>query len=205
MSYAGPGLAKQPIPEGAYRRVPAGGGPPAGTGTGLRAEYFNNRELSGAVVVSRTEASVDGDWGDGSPVGGAGRDDFSVRWSGQVEAPVSGEYVFSTVSDDGVRLWVNGVLVIDNWTGHAPTSNSGAGLALVGGRSTRFGWSISSGGARLLWAYMDQLGRSQLQFSDIRRDQLLTFGSQLPAGGYLMHIVYANGTHRTEKLLKLGR
>ena len=36
-------------------------------------------------------------------------DTFSARWTGQIEAPYSGTYTFYTVSDDGVRLWVNGV------------------------------------------------------------------------------------------------
>ena len=46
-------------------------------------------------------------------------DNFSVRWSGQVLAPVTGTYTFTTTSDDGVRLYVNGQLLIDNWTDHA--------------------------------------------------------------------------------------
>jgi hypothetical protein len=55
---------------------------------------------------------------------------FSVRWTGQVKANFSDTYTFYTQSDDGVRLWVNGQLVIDNWTSHSTTENSGT-IALV--------------------------------------------------------------------------
>src|SRR3546814_1559722 len=53
-------------------------------------------------------------WGNGSPSAGVGSDSFAVRWEGFVEAPTTGNYTFWTQSDDGVRLWVNGNLVIDN-------------------------------------------------------------------------------------------
>ncbi len=55
------------------------------------------------------------------PVTGIGADTFSVRWSGQVSPRYSQTYTFSTTSDDGVRLWVNGALLIDQWNDHAPT------------------------------------------------------------------------------------
>ena len=43
------------------------------------------------------------------------RDDFSVRWTGFVQAPLSEEFTFSTYNNDGVRLWVDGKLIIDDW------------------------------------------------------------------------------------------
>ena len=46
------------------------------------------------------------------------RNQFSARWTGQVEATATGNFRFQTRSDDGVRLWINGSLVIDNWTSH---------------------------------------------------------------------------------------
>ncbi|HEU0011347.1 MAG TPA: PA14 domain-containing protein [Verrucomicrobiae bacterium] len=50
---------------------------------------------------------------------------FSVRWTGQIEAPESGDYTFHTFSNDGVRLWVNGRKLIDNWTDHGETEDTG--------------------------------------------------------------------------------
>ena len=57
-------------------------------------------------------------------------DTFSVRWTGQVQPQYSETYTFYTNSDDGIRLWVNGQLVVNNWTDHGPTENSGP-IALV--------------------------------------------------------------------------
>jgi hypothetical protein len=55
-----------------------------------------------------------------------GHDSFSVRWSGKVRATQTGIHEFYTISDDGVRLWVNGQLLINNWTNHPPTTDSGS-------------------------------------------------------------------------------
>lgn len=128
--------------------------PSGGTGTGLRAEYFNNTTLSGSPALTRTE-SVDYDWGDGSPGGSIGTENFSARWSGQVEAPVAGTYQFRTISDDGVRLYLNDSLIIDNWTDHAPTADTSGTITLAAGSKSniRLEYYERGGGAviRLQW------------------------------------------------------
>lgn len=58
---------------------------------------------------------------------------FSVRWTGEVMAPTTGTYNFYTESDDGVRVWVNGQEIINNWTDHAAKLNSGS-INLVAGQ-----------------------------------------------------------------------
>jgi YVTN family beta-propeller protein len=99
------------------------------TGTGLAGQYFNNTTLSGAPVLQRTEA-VNFSWST-SPGTGVNSDQFSVRWTGQVEAASSGNYQFQTVSNDGVRLWVNGVLLINNWTTHSTATDTSAVIAVT--------------------------------------------------------------------------
>ncbi|MDA3800273.1 MAG: PA14 domain-containing protein [Kiritimatiellae bacterium] len=100
----------------------AGGG---GTGTGLKGDYYNTQDLSGSIVLTRTDATVNFDWGGGSPGSGVNSDNFSVHWTGQVQPRYSETYSFYTTSDDGVRLWVNGTLVIDKWQDQGPTEWSG--------------------------------------------------------------------------------
>lgn len=114
---------------------PAPASPPTGTGngTGLRASYFGNATLSGTAVVTRTEAPWF-DWGVGAPAPGIGADNFSVRWTGELQAVEAGTYQLRTLSDDGVRVWVNGVQVINNWTVHAPTVDTSAGITLAAGQ-----------------------------------------------------------------------
>lgn len=101
------------------------------TGNGLSATYFDNANFTG-TTVTRVDPTVDFNWASGSPAAGIGVDTFSVRWTGQVEPPVSGTYTFYTQSDDGVRLCVNGQQVINNWTDHASTENSGT-IAMTAG------------------------------------------------------------------------
>ena len=81
---------------------PSGG---CGNGNGLTGFYANSNDLSGNLVAIRTDARIDFPWGYDSPIPGTvNADGFSVRWFGQIEAPVSGNYTFKTNNDDGTRL-----------------------------------------------------------------------------------------------------
>src|SRR5204862_516965 len=98
-------------------------------GTGLLGSYFNNTTLSGgSPVKQQVDATVNFTWGDQgpSPASGVNATNMSVRWSGQVEVPVSGGYTFSTNNDDATQLWVNGQQLISDWPGgHGPVLKSG--------------------------------------------------------------------------------
>ena len=103
------------------------------TGTGLRGSYYNAVDLSGAVIVSRVDTNVNFNWLNASPAAGINTDNFSVRWSGLVQPLFSETYTFYTMTDDGVRLWVNGQQLVNDWTGHSPKENSGT-ITLVAGQ-----------------------------------------------------------------------
>jgi hypothetical protein len=102
---------------------------------GLKGEYFTSSNLTN-YKFTRYDTGVNFNWYHGSPETVIPTDNYSIRWTGKVKAPDgnSGLYTFYTMSDDGVRLWVNGQLLIDNWTNHGPTENSGT-ITLVGGQS----------------------------------------------------------------------
>jgi YVTN family beta-propeller protein len=104
-----------------------------GNGTGLTGTYFANMSLSGNPVLTRVEA-IDFDWGTGAPGPGLPADRFSARWTGTLIAPSTGTYRFQTVSDDGVRLSVNGLQVINDWSDHGATTDTSAGVNLVAGQ-----------------------------------------------------------------------
>ncbi|MCX7987588.1 MAG: glycoside hydrolase family 3 C-terminal domain-containing protein [Bacteroidales bacterium] len=87
---------------------------------GLQGEYFNNKNLEGKPTLTRVDAQVNTDYGTGSPDPSIKPNFFSVRWTGWLKVPESGDYVLSTLSDDGVRLYLDDKLVIDNWTNHGP-------------------------------------------------------------------------------------
>ncbi|MES1185826.1 MAG: PA14 domain-containing protein, partial [Myxococcales bacterium] len=122
--------------------------------SGFTAEYYDNQNLTG-LFATRSDASIDFDWSTGAPISGMGADTFSVRWTGSTVPQFSETYTFHTVSDDGVRLWVNGTLVIDNWTDHGPAENA-ATMALVAGQSysIKMEYYENAGGAvaRLHWS-----------------------------------------------------
>jgi len=122
------------------------------TGTGLYGEYFDNKDLS-LRKLARTDATVNFDWGSGSPDALIGADTFSVRWSGWVHAPSSGSYTFHTDSDDGVRLWVDNQLLVNNWTDHGSTTNSGS-ITLAAGKKYDIRLEYyENGGAALIKLY----------------------------------------------------
>jgi cytochrome c peroxidase len=100
---------------------------------GLTARYFNNLTLTGTPALTRNEA-VDFDWGNGSPGVGVNADNFSVRWVGRIVIPTSGSHSFQTYSDDGVRLWINGQLLVNNWTDHGPAADTSPTLTFSAGQ-----------------------------------------------------------------------
>jgi hypothetical protein len=101
-------------------------------GTGLLATYFDNRNFTGSRFT-QTDGPINFDWGTGSPVAGIGPDTFSVRWVGQVRAVEAGEYELQTLSDNGIRVWVNGQRVINNWVSHKLKTNTSKPIALAAG------------------------------------------------------------------------
>jgi YVTN family beta-propeller protein len=107
--------------------APSGSAP--GTGTGLTGKYFNNTTLAGAEVLQRVE-KVNFSWG-ASPGAGVSENNFSVRWTGQVEATATGSFQFQTRSNAGLRLWIGGNLVVDNWASHATVNDVTGNIALV--------------------------------------------------------------------------
>ncbi|MET0636107.1 MAG: PA14 domain-containing protein [Chitinophagaceae bacterium] len=91
-----------------------------GPGTGLPAEYFRTRDLKGVPDLSH-DNTINYNWAKNAPYAGFPSDDFSIRWKGRLKAPVSGAYTFTARTDDGVRLWLNDSLVINQWTHHGAT------------------------------------------------------------------------------------
>ncbi len=132
--------------------------PPAGSGIGLRGEYFDNANFTAARIV-RTDGTVNFDWGSGSPDAQLGVDSFAARWSGAVQAQYTQTYTFYATTDDGVRLWVDGKLLIDAWADRAPAESSGT-IALTAGRKVdlRMDYYENGGGAvaKLAWSSASQ-------------------------------------------------
>jgi len=83
--------------------------------TGLQGTYFNNISLSGHPVLTRTDAALDFQWTISPPAASVNGDFYSVRWTGQIQAPKSGHYKLGLDGNDGYRLYIKKQLLIDNW------------------------------------------------------------------------------------------
>ena len=100
-------------------------------GDGLTGEYRSGENF-GPLILTRTDATIDFEWGEGSPDPQVPTDHFSVRWTGWIMPEYSGLYTFFTRSDDGSMLYIDGQLVVNNWGHHAPKEVSGTFNLIAG-------------------------------------------------------------------------
>lgn len=79
-----------------------------------RGEYFSNASLSGPVVLLRNDADINFNWANGSPDSSMPNDNFSARWTRTLSFN-NGRYRFNATVDDGIRIYLDGVLIMDDW------------------------------------------------------------------------------------------
>jgi outer membrane protein OmpA-like peptidoglycan-associated protein len=152
------------------KAAPSTATPPAGwvegAGDGFKAEYYNGANFE-QKVLTRVDKQINFFLDSRSPAPGVDAGYFSVRWTGQFYAPKTGTYRFIFVADDGVRLWVNDQLLINQWRLNPPTPFSGQ-ITLEGKKLYRFkveysqmmpryaaaqaSWSFAGGPEQLLTA-----------------------------------------------------
>jgi hypothetical protein len=106
--------------------------PPPGNGDGLTGNYFNNVTFTAPAALTRIDPTVNFNWGQTAPDPAVSRNGFTVRWTGFVQPLYSEAYTFYTKTDDGVRLYVNGSLLIDHFVDQPATEWSG-GIGLTAG------------------------------------------------------------------------
>ena len=121
---------------------------------GLKAEYYSNFNFEGSPAFTRLDETVDFDWGGDAPKSGFQNDNYSIRWTGKLIPPKTGDYTLALLSDDGSRLFVDGKLTVNNWGDHGPESKESK-IALEkgreydikiefyekgGGATAKFGW-----------------------------------------------------------------
>lgn len=142
---------------------------PAGPGTGLVGEYFPNKTMAGSPYLKNND-SIGVNWGRGSPAIAVNppltrfpNNNFSIRWIGRIKAPATGQYIFTTTSDDGVRFWLNDSILINNYRDHPITNNSDT-LNLVAGKYYNLKLEYyQSGGEDLIYLKWSYPGQSATQ------------------------------------------
>jgi hypothetical protein len=170
-------------------RVRYVGLPATGNGDGLRGEYYDNINLTG-LAFNRTNATLDFNWGSASPDPSIGSNTFSIRWTGQVQPQFSETYTFYVSTDDGVRLWVDNQLLVDNWVDQGTTERAGS-IALTAYQryniKMEYYENAGSAVARLLW------GSPSMPKSVIPQSQLYS-GTNQPLPFRFQFITQATNT-----------
>lgn len=129
----------------------------ASTFRNLQGAYFDNQNLEGTPKLVRTDSQINFDWASGVPDAALPADHFSIRWTGSIVPEKSGDYMISVKADDGVRLWVDGRVLIDDWAVHSARATGAklhveAGKAIAikleyfeeeGEASVQLGWGLS--------------------------------------------------------------
>ncbi|QRK06358.1 hypothetical protein JQX13_40670 [Archangium violaceum] len=120
---------------------------------GVKAEYFSSEFLYNRVAVRREDA-VSGSWGATAPAPGVPADRWSARWSATLTAPATGTYTLWTTTEDGVRLWLDGALLIDRW------------LEAEGGQTRAATVSMTAGSRHdLVMEYFEGYGNAQARLA----------------------------------------
>jgi N-acetylmuramoyl-L-alanine amidase len=135
-----------------YLDVNPGKGNACPTITAWKGEYWDNQHLSGAPRLCRNDGAIRFDWGGGSPGAHIPADHFSARWTRRLHFD-AGRYRFKTLSDDGIRVWVDGHRVIDAWHDQAPTWHQGEINLSNGDHTVKVEYYENGGGAtaKLWW------------------------------------------------------
>jgi hypothetical protein len=110
------------------------------------AEYFNNTTLSGAPTYTHCTPSVNYNWGTSGPGNGIGTDLFSARWTGSFSFS-AGSYTFTATADDGIRVWVDGTQIINQWKDQAATTYQATVTLTAGTHVIKVEYYENGGGA----------------------------------------------------------
>ena len=154
------GEAPQSQPQPA-EDTPSPSSAPAATATSCnnarwQASYYNNRFLSDAPVFTSTATSINFDWANGSPSSQVNVDNFSARWTANINLP-AGSYLIVLSGDDGLRLAIDGTMRIDNWI-EQPLSTRTFNLDHPGGPLNFRVEHFEAGGAALVSLSCTRLG-----------------------------------------------
>ncbi|UAJ77808.1 hypothetical protein IT072_10845 [Leifsonia sp. ZF2019] len=127
---------------------------------GLGATYYANSTLSGlpsnyALGVGTADGSVNANWGTGAPYSGGPADNWTLRLTGTITFPNAGTYKINTNADDGSQVWLNDVLMINDWVSGAAHLSPTANVTVTAGQVMRirlqYKEDTSTASLQLLW------------------------------------------------------
>ncbi|HSL63870.1 MAG TPA: PA14 domain-containing protein [Gaiellaceae bacterium] len=131
---------------GTIRRIHYAGVPTTCPTGQYLADYYSNVTLTGSPTLTRCESAIDYAWGGSGPGFGVPVDNFSARWEGTFDFP-AGETVFTATSDDGIRLWLDGQLLIDGWVNQSATTYTATRTLTAGSHAVKVEYYEAGGDA----------------------------------------------------------
>jgi exopolysaccharide biosynthesis protein len=144
-----------------------------------RGEYWNNRNLSGPAILCRNDNTINFDWGNSGPGVGVNNDNFSARWTRTMNFS-TGRYRFRLSGDDGLRLWVNNNLLIDQWKDQGRTEYTADIDLAAGNHNLKVEYYENGGGANvtLRWETLStgssNLARNRPSYATSRESSALS-------------------------------
>jgi beta-glucosidase len=142
------GTAVRPVPSSALYTTMAK------TVRGLKAEYFDNKDLRGEPVLRRSDANVNFTWAFNG-VSPRLKKNYSVRWTGVLVPEETADYVLGFTGQDGYRVWVDDRLLVEDWTPHRPSTTTLAPVYLEKNHPyalrIEYFQTIRSAEAKLVW------------------------------------------------------
>ncbi|MCG2736797.1 MAG: PA14 domain-containing protein [Candidatus Methanoperedenaceae archaeon] len=124
---------------------------------GLKGKYYDSMDFTN-FKFTQVDSTINFNWGSGMPTGLTDGNYFSIVWEGRIKIDSDGDYTFYTKTDDGDRLWIDGDLIIDEWSdevwgqSHSKTIYLSAGFHTItmnyyekeGNAYVELSWSSSS-------------------------------------------------------------
>jgi len=122
----------------------------------FRGEYFNNANLAGAASLTRNDKVIDFNWGVGWPDPRINADNFSVRWTRTLYFN-AGNFRLTARADDGIRVFVDNVLLIDEWHAASGATYTRDIVLATGNHTLRVEYFEATGNASAFftWARID--------------------------------------------------
>lgn len=169
---------------------------------GLKAEYFSNKSFEG-TPISRIDTSLNFDWSASGPVSSMSNKNFSVRWTGKISAPETGEYAIAFTADDGFRVYIDGKILLESWLDQSFTTKTQK-IKLNNGEKHDLKIEYYQGeggaGAKLHWAFSGTKSLDKIIDEIAQCDVIIYVGGLSPSlEGEEMNVSYAgfDGGDRT--------
>jgi len=133
---------------------------------GLRAEYFSNVTLSGSPAATRTDSKIEFAFSEATGLAELGKD-YSVRWTGFLTPPESGEYLIGFTGEDGYRVWLDDKVIAEDFTDHEPATTQTGKIRLEANRKyalkVEYFQRGTLGEGRFVWNLPSQKGQDAIE------------------------------------------